>query len=40
MDDIAALLTEATTLWAAVAVLSVTVVGFLIGRKLIKKVGG
>lgn len=39
MTEITALLTSADTLWDAVMVLSVVVIGFLIGRKFVKKVG-
>jgi len=38
MADITALLTDAETLWTAVAALAVLVIGFGIGRKLIRKV--
>lgn len=38
MDSITGLLTSASTLWTAVAALAVIVIGFMIGRKLIKKV--
>lgn len=38
MDAITDLLADATTLWTAVSVLSVIVVGFLIGRRFVKKV--
>ena len=38
MADITALLTDAETLWTAVAGLAVVVIGFLIGRKFVKKV--
>jgi hypothetical protein len=38
MSDITDLLTDATTLWTAVAALAVIVIGFTIGRKLIRKV--
>ncbi len=37
MDAITDLLTDATTLWTAVSVLAVVVIGFVIGRKLIFK---
>jgi len=38
MSDITDLLTDANTLWIAVAALSVTVIGFIVGRRLFKKV--
>jgi len=38
MSDITDLLDDATTLWTAVAVLAVTVIGFVIGRRFVKKV--
>jgi len=38
MPDIEALVTDAETLWTAVAALAVLVIGFVIGRKLIRKV--
>lgn len=38
MDDITALLADATALWTAIAVLSVTVIGFVAGRKLFRKI--
>jgi len=38
MAAITTLLASATTLWTAVAVLAVTVIGFVIGRRFVKKV--
>lgn len=38
MDAITGLLTDATTLWTAIAGLAVIVIGFTMGRKLIRKV--
>jgi len=38
MDDITGLVTDATTLWGVVAVLAVTVLGFVAGRKLFRKI--
>jgi len=38
MQNINSLLTSAQTLWVSVAVLSVLVVGFLLGRRLLRKV--
>jgi len=37
MSDITDLLADATTLWTAIAVLAVTVLGFVAGRKLFRK---
>jgi len=38
MADITTLVDSAETLWTAVAALAVLVVGFVIGRRLIRKV--
>ena len=38
MADITALLTDAETLWTAVAALAVIVIGFVAGRKLFRKI--
>jgi len=38
MADITDLLADATTLWTAVATLAIIVVGFVIGRRFLKKV--
>lgn len=37
MDAITDLVADATTLWGVVAVLAVTVIGFVAGRKLFRK---
>lgn len=37
MEAITELLTDATTLWTAISVLSVVVIGFVLGRKLLRK---
>lgn len=37
MDAITDLLTDATTLWTAISVLAVVVIGFVAGRKLFAK---
>jgi len=39
MEAITDLLTDASTLWTAGSILAVTILGFIIGRKLIRKVG-
>lgn len=39
MDAIETLVTDASALWTTVAALSVLVIGFTIGRKLVRKVG-
>jgi len=38
MPDIEALVTDADALWTTVVALAVLVIGFVIGRKLIRKV--
>jgi len=38
MADITDLLTDATTLWTAIAGLAVIVIGFVAGRKLFRKI--
>jgi len=37
MEDITGLLASATTLWTAITVLGVLVIGFVAGRKLFRK---
>jgi hypothetical protein len=38
MDAITGLLADGTTLWTAISVLAITVIGFVIGRRFVKKV--
>lgn len=39
LADVTALTTDATTLWLSVAGVVVLIVGFTIGKRLVKKVG-
>ncbi len=40
MEDMTTLLTTAETFWTAVAALSVVIIGFVLGAKLVKKIKG